>query len=138
VLHTHFLSTDELGIRWWKDTPAETGFGYMNDWEILDNFAGAGAYVAKYLAKQLQALRWPAGWRRVGTSRNWPILPKMEGAEGWDWTVARRADDVRAELEGLLMQRYAIVVSCDLSDIWEKLGPYCKDMLHSYLTNNNF
>jgi hypothetical protein len=138
VLHTHFLSTDELGIRWWKDNPAETGFGYMNDWEILDNFAGAGAYVAKYLAKQLQLLRWPAGWRRVGTSRGWPALPEMDGAEGWDWVVARHADDVRVELEGLLMQQYALSVDRGIVEILDELGPYCKKMLYPFLTNSIF
>ena len=135
VLHTHFLTTDTLGERWWKDNPASTGFGYMNDWSELYSFVGAGAYVAKYLAKQLSDVVWPAGWRRIGTSRGWPKLPDVDAHEGFNWTVAKRAWEVRAELEAAIMQGYETTIHCNIKPLKEHLGDYCTRILMRYLDN---
>jgi len=125
-LHTHFITTDGLGKRWWKDKPAETGFGYMNDWSLLTNHVGAGAYVAKYLAKQLEALNWPKHWRRIATSRGWPTLADLSPAGEYDWTVCKRGWEVRLEIEGAQLQGYTTTIACDVEDILVWLEDYCE------------
>jgi hypothetical protein len=123
VMHTHVTLTGTWTERWWKDNPARTGFGYMNDLSVVDSAVNAGSYVAKYLAKMLQLLQWPPGWRRLGTSRGWPVLPPAERVEGWQWLAAKFAQEVRAEIESLALQGYRIEILDD------------KDLVDSFLTD---
>lgn len=109
VLHTHFIMTAHLDKRWWKDAPAATGFGYMNDYEPCRDGPAAGSYAAKYLAKSLERLAWPKGWRRVGCSRGWPQLPEKENEyTPYEWLVLRTDWEARAELESLRLRGYAV------------------------------
>lgn len=111
-MHTHFVTNANLGLRWWKDKPASCGFGYMNDVQEVENAAGAAVYVSKYLVKSLRT-GWPKNWRRISTSRNWP-MPKIEEKEGGrQWIVAKRALDVRAEYEGMSELGFSIDVGAD-------------------------
>jgi hypothetical protein len=113
VMHTHMILSGCWDERWWKDNPARTGFGYMNDISDVEDYLQAGSYVAKYLAKQLNLLKWPPGWRRLGTSRDWPKLPEARKTIGWDWLVSMSAIDARAEIEGLHLKGYRIEVQAD-------------------------
>jgi hypothetical protein len=102
-LHTHFITTGMLSKRWWKDNGATTGFGFMNDASEARNPLGAGAYVSKYLSKQLGVNAWPRGWRRITTSRGWPSLPSTEAPEGWAFYPAMpnmEAEEIEAILNG--------------------------------------
>ena len=103
-LHMHALVTWPLPERFWKDDGRACGLGYMNDLREIDN-PGLGAwYVSKYLAKEMEYLNWPAGWRRVRTSRDWPKAPEMEMPEGW--TFRKLENDV-ALIDAIARQRDA-------------------------------
>lgn len=128
VMHSHFLLTGVWDNRFWKDNPARTGFGYMNDISPVNSAVDAGGYAAKYLAKMLLVLQWPPGWRRVGTSRGWPKLPPPEQVEGWQWLAAKYAQDVRAEIESLSLQGYRIEILDDKDLVESFLGSYKQNL----------
>jgi hypothetical protein len=111
-LHTHMITTGMLSKRWWKDNGAMTGFGYMNDASEARDPLGAGAYVSKYLSKQLGVNAWPPGWRRITTSRGWPKLPKTETPEGWKFYHALPNMETD-EIEALLNDQGYDVINTD-------------------------
>jgi len=120
-LHAHAVETFNLGTRWWKDSSAECGLGYMAEEEEARTPGGAAYYVAKYLAKSLGAQNWPKGWRRVRTSRNWPKLPELPPNAGWDWSrLPGRASlaETVARLEGGGYE----VVFLDHVEAWKYVG----------------
>ncbi len=111
-LHTHFVTNAGLGRRWWKDKPASCGFGYMNDVQEVESAAGVAGYVSKYLVKSL-VQKWPKGWRRISSSRGWP-MPEAEDVEDDRlWVVAKKALDVRVEYESVYEQGFRIDVDVD-------------------------
>lgn len=114
LLHTHFISTDGLGARWWKDNPAYTGFGFMNDYQKCTDSPEAASYVSKYLAKNLDGPTWPKGWRRVGCSRGWPTFDEEESEELFEWDVCKKVFDLRVSVEALYLERYRIDVLDDV------------------------
>ncbi len=112
-LHTHLVINVNLGRRWWKDVPPSCGFGYMNDVQDVENSAGVAAYVSKYLAKSLRE-NWPKGWRRISSSRGWPMPEVDDVDDGKLWVVAKRAVDVRMEYESIEAQDFNIDVDADV------------------------
>ena len=56
----------------------------MVDVDFIQQAVAAAAYVTKYLAKSLEFTRWPKGFRRVRTSRNWPTLDALP-LPGWEY-----------------------------------------------------
>lgn len=112
-LHTHFVTNASLGRRWWKDVPPSCGFGYMNDVQEVESSAGVAAYVSKYLVKSLRE-NWPKGWRRVSTSRSWPMPESGELEDSRQWVVAKKALDVRIEYESIYEQGFSIDVDADV------------------------
>lgn len=83
--HAHAITSWTMKKKWWKDNSAECGFGYKADSQIARSGPGAGAYALKYLLKQLDGRKWKKGKRRVMCSHDWPSLPELEGAAGWDF-----------------------------------------------------
>jgi len=64
--------------RWLKDNARSCGFGYQCDVSVFDNddaIKFAVWYTTKYLSKSLEITQWPKHFRRIRTSRNWPVLP---------------------------------------------------------------
>jgi hypothetical protein len=86
-VHLHMLTTATMRKKWWKDNARECGFGYQNDVQEVVAVGGVGSYVTKYLNKTLQFSNLKPGTRRVRTSQQWPKLPPMAEAEGWEITL---------------------------------------------------
>jgi len=89
--HLHILLSVCLGTRWAKNNAAECGLGFQADWRKVDNAGQVAGYAAKYTLKNAQIARgniqWPKGLRRIETSRNWPILPKLDQESAWSWII---------------------------------------------------
>lgn len=100
VLHAHLIAVTPLTTKWWKDNAYKTGFGYMADSKPIGEPALVVGYITKYLSKSIQYNRWPKGFRRVRTSRNWP-MPPPEIMPGWEWSTH---DDESAWFEYYLLQ----------------------------------
>lgn len=86
-LHVHLIETLGAGNRWWKDNARAAGLGYMVSEQVCGGAGFASFYVVKYLGKQLGDADWPANFRRVRVSHDWPALPEMEAVPGWHWRV---------------------------------------------------
>lgn len=72
TLHVHILTTAALTARWYKDNAPSCGLGYQNDCQRVKSAAQAAGYVTKYISKGMNDANWPAQFRRVRVSRNWP------------------------------------------------------------------
>ena len=84
VLHFHMLATTQLKERWFKDNAYKCGFGYEAKSKPVSDVLLASSYITKYLTKSIAFTRWPKGFRRVRTSRGWPMTkPKKDTA--WEW-----------------------------------------------------
>jgi hypothetical protein len=102
VLHAHLIASTNLKTRWWKDNAYACGFGYMAESEPISEPALAIGYINKYLSKSIQYTRWPKGFRRVRTSRNWPKEPSQI-MPGWEWSTH---SDESAWFEYYLLKDY--------------------------------
>lgn len=100
-LHIHAIETAGLGKGVIKTMARESGLGYMDDESAVKTPTGAAMYVSKYLGKQLEFTRWPKGFRRVRTSRQWAKLPPREGVEGWEFGILTSEYDLQAEIDRL-------------------------------------
>jgi hypothetical protein len=89
--HLHILISVCFGTRWAKDNAAGCGLGFQADWRKIDNAGQVAGYVSKYTLKNSTIARgdiqWPTGLRRIETSRNWPILERLEQETTWGWIV---------------------------------------------------
>lgn len=85
VLHAHIIATTHLKTRWFKDNAYKVGFGFMAKSIPIEEAALVTGYVTKYLGKSIEYTKWPKGFRRVRTSRNWPKNP-AEIMPGWEWS----------------------------------------------------
>lgn len=120
-LHAHAVTTFNLGKRWWKDNAAETGLGYMAEEEIARTAGGAAFYVSKYLAKSLGVQDWPAYWRRVRTSRQWPKLPEPEQPDGWRFNSVERGVALQDVVRKMDKRGYEIVF-LNHHEAWAYIG----------------
>ena len=78
------LATPEK-TRWWKDNNYDVGGGYMAKAKPCHYHTQVAGYMTKYMAKQMALNRWPKSYRRIRTSRNWPVLKKQRITEGLDY-----------------------------------------------------
>lgn len=88
--HSHIISTflpadavlskDERGrpvyvSEWFARANFTAGLGNQHKITKVENAAAVSRYIAKYLFKDTALEQWPAHWRRVRYSRNFPALP---------------------------------------------------------------
>jgi hypothetical protein len=85
VIHVHAIETSCLGTEWWSDNARASGMGYKSDESEVRTSQGSAAYVVKYLSKSLVVEDWPARFRRIRTSRDWPPLPELVSPVGWEF-----------------------------------------------------
>ena len=88
-VHLHAIIKGEFGTRWWKDNAAGVGLGYICKEIECDSPGAASQYISKYIGKQLAGQSWPARFRRVRRTRNWPKEAKPERTEGWEFRTAK-------------------------------------------------
>jgi len=97
--HLHFVTDWAMSRRWWKDNARSCGLGYQADTEIARSAPGAGAYVLKYLIKQLDGATWKPGKRRIMCSQAWPDVPTPIGALGWKFQIVPYDQSVMFTME---------------------------------------
>ena len=133
-MHVHMVTDAALSKRWWKDNCATCGFGYIADADEVRDENRVARYVAKHLAdeaghvagrkmrkeltKQTTLHKWPDGWRRVSTSRNWPKLPEMPEPEGWIFRVLGQAEAL-ADTYAMYSVRGWTINRLDHREAWE-------------------
>jgi hypothetical protein len=86
-IHVHMISTWSLSQGWWKDNGRECGLGFMAEEEFARTAGGVAHYVSKYVGKQLGAIIWPKGFRRVRTSHDFPKLPPPKELPNWQFQM---------------------------------------------------
>lgn len=79
--------------RWFTQANNRAGLGVQHRISLVETPEAAAAYVAKYLFKDTTLETWPAHWRRVRYSRNWPECP----VANIEWSqILRTAADWKA------------------------------------------
>jgi hypothetical protein len=87
--HSHFLTTfapsdlvesgGRLRSDWLLSQVKRSGLGEQYDISLVQNAAAASRYVAKYMFKpSMFSAAFPARWKRVRYSRNWPSIDAPE------------------------------------------------------------
>jgi hypothetical protein len=109
-LHIHILAAANVSERWCKDNAAQTGLGYIGEYEPVRTAHKAAWYASKYLTKDSHKLRWPKYFRRVNTSRNWPRPEPTEKSEQWAVTRLNQKFRLLAHKDTLEAQEYAVSV----------------------------
>lgn len=107
-LHIHLLVAAEVSERWCKDNAAQTGLGYIGEYEQVRSAGKAAWYVSKYLTKESHQLKWPKYFRRVNTSRNWPRPEPVERSEEWAVTLLKTNSSVWSNAEVLRLQGWHV------------------------------
>lgn len=83
--HAHAVTSWAMDDGWWHDNARQSGLGFMAENRPAKTAAGGGAYVLKYLVKQMQAAIWTKGSRRYNASQAWPDLPELESGKEWQF-----------------------------------------------------
>lgn len=111
--HLHILINICLGTRWAKDNSAQCGMGYMADWHEVQNAGQVAGYIAKYSLKNATMERggvsWPKGLRRVETSRNWPVLPKLDTESSIEWIIKMTRDEQLASANRWALRGFEMI-----------------------------
>lgn len=107
-LHIHLLVAAKVSERWCKDNAAQTGLGYIGEYEQVRTAGKAAWYVSKYLTKDSHKLEWPKFFRRVNTSRNWPRPEPLEKNEQWAVTRLNSERSVQAMQTVLQVQGWTV------------------------------
>lgn len=63
---------------WFTRGNQTAGLGGQHRISEIDDASAVARYVAKYMFKDSMLTRWPAHWRRVRYSRNWPRPPYVK------------------------------------------------------------
>lgn len=111
VVHAHLLCTNILTQRWWKDNAYYAGLGYQSSVQEVEEPAYAPAYIAKYLGKDIHRIEWPRGFRRVRTSRHWPIVADFKAPDQFEYSVFRDLGAAQWELHLLGDLGYEVRIS---------------------------
>lgn len=106
-LHLHLLVSPYIKTRWWKDNAVVRGFGFIADSEPVFDAGGAARYVGKYLFKAADS-QWPAFWRRVGKSRNWPLREKER--DGWEHHFMKKEYEVLSVMALAVSRGYKVAL----------------------------
>jgi hypothetical protein len=92
------FSMFDLWSTWFVLACAKAGLGVQARISQVDNPEATAKYVSKYMFKQLGQDAWPAGWRRVRYSRNFPKL--SERVDKRAFPIVTRKDWQRVERIG--------------------------------------
>lgn len=82
-VHVHYMLQGKITNKWLKDNARECGLGYQAKVIDMKHGGGAGAYITKYMTKDIGAF--PAHVRRIVVSQGFPRLP--EETE-YDWRIS--------------------------------------------------
>lgn len=63
---------------WFTSANISSGLGTQCRISLVENPAAVSRYVAKYMFKESLLTKWPAKWKRVRYSQNWPKLTAYE------------------------------------------------------------
>lgn len=107
-LHVHLLVAAQVSERWCKDNAAQTGLGYIGEYEEVRTPGKAAWYASKYLTKDSHKLDWPKFFRRFNTSRNWPRPDLLEKSGQWVVTRLNSEHSVQAYRTVLQLQRWHV------------------------------
>jgi len=95
-----------LWSEWFRGANVRAGLGIECEISPVKSAAAVSRYVGKYLFKQTNFDQWPARWKRVRYSKNWPDLPERKNQSAfpvikyadwfrmWDIGEPIRADSV--------------------------------------------
>jgi len=120
--HWHFLETWGLGTRFWKDTSARFGLGYMADEREVTDIDQAARYVIGYLFKTLRGPPLPKNTRRVRQSRGFPRLPPPDLPEGWNFCSIPAKESLLVTQIRLKQSGYE-VAWLDSQTAWDYVNP---------------
>lgn len=70
--HLYFWSS------YFERANVDAGFGIQCRISLASSVDGASRYIAKYLFKEAIFTKWPAHWRRVRYSQNWPKFDQLK------------------------------------------------------------
>lgn len=98
-VHWHLLASGGVTTSWLKRNAPKCGYGYMTESEPIRDGYNSVLYISKELSKQLGIESWPAGLRRISTSRQWPDLPNDEEFVDidldWRYTGEHTEDEIK-------------------------------------------
>jgi hypothetical protein len=91
-LHVHLVMSRAPIETWVKDNLRASGGGYIADVKPVKDAALCAFYVSKYIGKSLAVSAWPARFRRIRFSHNWPEMPRDDAfsVEDVDWSIASK------------------------------------------------
>jgi hypothetical protein len=121
-LHVHAIETYNLGSRFWKDAAASCGLGYIAEEEEVRSARKAAWYASKYLAKSIEVIEWPKGFRRVRTSRGWPKLPELPPPLGWTFKPLPHGTRWQDDIAHWSRLDYTVIVTGH-AEAWEIINP---------------
>jgi len=61
---------------WFTSANLSARLGSQHRISLVENASAVSRYVAKYMFKEATLTKWPAKWKRVRYSSNWPALPE--------------------------------------------------------------
>jgi len=68
---------NSLSSEWFTRANSSAGLGSQHRISAVDDASAVSRYVAKYMFKDSMLTKWPAHWRRVRYSQNWPTPPHI-------------------------------------------------------------
>jgi hypothetical protein len=86
TMHVHLLETSGLPKRWFKDSCAQIGLGFVVDVQTCEHAGRAVAYSTKYITKSCHVETWPTSFHRFRFSRQWPDVDYLQ-TPSTDWKV---------------------------------------------------
>lgn len=104
---------NDFASAWFDRANESAGLGTQHRISAVREVSAVSRYVAKYMFKDSMLTKWPAHWRRVRYSQNWPT-PPYRPAE-WvtqllkpsDWRqVSERAETFICETDGIFEVAY--------------------------------
>jgi hypothetical protein len=104
----HILETSGFKKRFFKDSCASIGLGFIADVQAMEHPGTVAKYVTKYMAKSISVTDWPAGFHRFRFSRQWPLRQPMDTPEV-AWSVFLSIPAFHDELRHWQRQRFSIV-----------------------------
>lgn len=78
TVHVHLLETSGLPERWYKNSCAAIGLGFMAKVKPMQHPGKVAQYVTKYMAKAIAVADWPRGFHRFRYSQKWPGVEDIQ------------------------------------------------------------
>lgn len=101
---------------WFTRANQSSGLGSQHRITEVESAAATARYVAKYMFKDTMMEKWPAKWKRVRYSRNWPKLPQytpdfsavLNTPEDWHKVARNPATFVCSDIRDYEVARHRI------------------------------